>query len=212
MRLLRPVCSRITNRDRRSVLVGVDGSVSAQGALAWAAAEASFRQSPLRIVHAFTWPMISNPLDLTVDGYMSNGLQAAAEQVLAEAESHARTVAPDIKVTDELFVAGAAPTLLSQAQDAELVVTGSRGLGGFRGLLVGSVSAAVAAHAPCPVIVVHPHRDGTAYPARPTGRVVVGVDGSEVSTAAIRFALQEAARRHIGVTAVGAALPPRHQP
>ena len=68
MRLLRPVCSRITNRDRRPVLVGVDGSVSAQGALAWAAAEASFRQCPLRIVHAFTWPMISNPLDLTVDG------------------------------------------------------------------------------------------------------------------------------------------------
>ena len=57
---------------------------------------------------------------------MDNGLQAAAEWVLAEAESHARTVAPDVKVTGDLFVAGAAPTLLSQAQDAELVVVGAK--------------------------------------------------------------------------------------
>ena len=156
--------------------------------------------------------MTGNPLDMTFAGDMNIGLQSAAEWILAEAEAHAREVAPDIKVIADLFVGRAAPTLLSQAQDADLVVVGSRGVGGFRGLLVGSVSATVAAHAPCPVIVVHPHGDGTAFPASPTGRIVVGVDGSEVSAAAIRFAFQEAARRRVGITAVHAAMPTRQHP
>ncbi|MEU4392130.1 universal stress protein [Kribbella sp. NPDC023855] len=199
----------VRNSGRPPVLVGVDGSVSARGALVWAAAAASSRRCPLRIVHTFSWPIIGNALDLSFSGEMTNGLQSAAEWVLAEAEAHARHVAPGIRISSELFVGGAAPTLLSQAQGAALVVVGSRGLGGFRGLLVGSVSAAVAAHAPCPVIVIHPQRDGTAFPTVPSGRVVVGVDGSEVSGAAIRFAFQEAARRRVGVTAVHAAMPVR---
>jgi nucleotide-binding universal stress UspA family protein len=197
---------------RRPVLVGVDGSVSAQAALAWAAAEASFRHRPLHIVHTFTWPMIGDPFGVNLVEPMNDGLRTAAGWVVGEAENQARRTAPDIKVTAELFAAGAAPTLLSQAQDAELVVVGSRGLGGFRGLLVGSVSSTVAAHAPCPVIVVHPHRVGTAFPASPAGRIVVGVDGSDVSVGAIRFAFQEAARRRVGVTAVHAALPTRQHP
>jgi nucleotide-binding universal stress UspA family protein len=202
----------VNNRGRRAVVVGVDGSVSAQGALAWAAAEASSRHCPLRIVHAFSWPMLGNPLDMTFVGDMNLGLQSAAEWILTEAEAHAREVAPNIKVIANLFVGPAAPTLLNEAQAADLVVVGSRGVGGFRGLLVGSVSATVAAQAPCPVVVVHPRGDGTAFPASPTGRIVVGVDGSEISAAAIRFAFQQAARRHIGITAVQAATPTRQHP
>ncbi|MFG1819348.1 universal stress protein [Kribbella sp. NPDC049174] len=202
----------VNNRSRRPVLVGVDGSVSAQGALAWAAAEASSRHCPLRIVHTFSWPVTSNPLDMTFAGDMSIGLQSAAEWILTEAKAHAREVAPDIRVIADLFVGPAAPTLLNEARDADLVVVGSRGVGGFRGLLVGSVSATVAAHAPCPVIVVHPHGDGTAFPSSPIGRIVVGVDGSEISAAAIRFAFQQAARRHIGIVAVHAAKPTRQHP
>jgi nucleotide-binding universal stress UspA family protein len=197
---------------RRPVLVGVDGSVSAQAALAWAAAEASFRHCPLRIVHTFTWPMIGDPFGLNLAEPMNDGLRASAGWILGEAENQARHAAPDIKVTAALFAAAAAPTLLSQAQDAQLVVVGSRGLGGFRGLLVGSVSSTVAAHAPCPVIVVHPHRNGTAFPTSPAGRIVVGVDGSDVSAGAIRFAFHEAARRRVGVTAVHAAMPTRQHP
>ncbi|WP_165546462.1 universal stress protein [Kribbella soli] len=202
----------VVNRGRRPVLVGVDGSVSAQAALTWAAGEAAYRRCPLHIVHTFTWPMIGDPFGLDLTEPMNDGLRAAAGWILAEAKDQARQAAPDITVTAELFAAAPAPTLLSQAQDAQLVVVGSRGLGGFRGLLVGSVSSTVAAHAPCPVIVVHPHRDGTAFPASPTGRVVIGVDGSEVSAAAIRFAFQEAARRRVGITAVHAAMPTRQHP
>lgn len=202
----------VNSRSRRPVLVGVDGSVSAQGALAWAAAEASSRHCPLRIIHTFSWPVTGNPLDLTFAGDMTIGLQSAAEWILTEAKAHAREVAPDIRVIADLFAGPAAPTLLDEARDADLVVVGSRGVGGFRGLLVGSVSATVAAHAPCPVIVVHPHKDGTAFPASPIGRIVVGVDGSEISAAAIRFAFQQAARRHIGIVAVHAAKPTRQHP
>ncbi|MEU4291649.1 universal stress protein [Kribbella sp. NPDC026596] len=202
----------VNNRGRRPVLVGVDGSVSAQGALAWAAEEASSMRCPLRIVHAFSWPMTGNPLDMTFMEAMTSGLQSAAEWILTEAEAHARRVAPDIKVITTLVVGSAAPTLLNEAQDADLVVVGSRGVGGFHDLLVGSVSATVAAHAPCPVVVVHPHRDGAAFTSSPTGRIVVGVDGSEVSAAAIRFAFQQAARRDVGITAVHAAMTTRQHP
>lgn len=201
--------SAVGTRGRRPVVVGVDGSVSAQGALAWATAAASSRRCPLRIVHTYTLPLLGSAPDMTAVGDPTVQLRSAADWILAEAETYARDLAPHIKITRELFIAGAAPTLLSQAQDAELVVVGSRGIGGFRGLLVGSVSTTVAAHAPCPVVVVHPHRDGTAFPASPTGRVVVGVDGSAVSAAAIRFAYHEAARRHVGITAVHAVRPTR---
>ncbi|MEU4607335.1 universal stress protein [Kribbella sp. NPDC023972] len=202
----------LNNRGRRAVLVGVDGSVSAQGALAWAAAEAASRHCALRIIHAFSWPMLGNPLDLTYVGDTDLGLESAAEWVLTEAQMHAREVAPNIRVSAGLFVGPAAPTLLNEAQNADLVVVGSRGVGGFRGLLVGSVSATVSAHAPCPVVVVRPHGHGTAFPASPIGRIVVGVDGSEISAAAIRFAFQQAVSRHTGITAVHAATPTRRHP
>ena len=202
----------VRSRGGRPVLVGVDGSVCAEGALSWAAAEASYRHCPLHIVHAIDWPTTGNPIDMTVNGSMSRDLHAAAEWILGAAENHARRAAPGIGVTTELFVAGIASTVLSQAQDAVLVVVGSRGVGGFRGLLLGSVSATSAARAPCPVIVVRPHRDGTAFPTSPRGQIVVGVDGSEISTAAVRFAFQEAARRHVGVIAVHAAMARQRHP
>jgi nucleotide-binding universal stress UspA family protein len=133
---------------------------------------------------------------------MSSDSYAAAEWILGEAESHVRRAAPGTGVVAEVFVGDPASMLLSRAQGAALVVVGNRGTGGIRGLQVGSVSAALAAQAPCPVVVVRPHREGTAFRASPRGQVVVGVDGTEMSTPAVRFALQEAARRHVGVIAV----------
>ncbi|MFI6833834.1 universal stress protein [Kribbella sp. NPDC050241] len=105
----------VNNRGRGSVLVGVDGSVSAQGALAWAAAEASSRHCLLRIVHAFSRQMISNALDMAFVGDTDLDLQSAAEWILAEAAAHAREVAPDIKVATDLFAGPPVPTLLQHA-------------------------------------------------------------------------------------------------
>ncbi|MFC7615431.1 universal stress protein [Actinokineospora soli] len=90
------------------------------------------------------------------------------------------------------------PALLRQ--DAGLVVVGSRGLGGFGGLLLGSTAVQVAAHARCPVVVVRGGEHRERGVAR--GDVVVGVDGSEHSVEAIAFAFAEAQRLGVGVLAL----------
>lgn len=179
------------------VIVGVDGSPSALSAVDWAATEASAMGRPLHIVHG-----LGVTLGPTLGGPGDSGVEAAAERLLTQAENRARATTRDVKITSELVVAAPAPALLGQAQEAELLVVGSRGLGGFTGLLVGSVGVAVAAHAPCPVVVVRPPEDADRSSGEHAGRVVVGVDGSELSAAAIRFAFEVAARRGVGVTAV----------
>jgi nucleotide-binding universal stress UspA family protein len=193
--------------DQSPIVVGVDGSPSADDALEWAAAEASVMHRPLHIVHGFIWPLMRVPLGPSEFGPADGGLRASAERLLVAAETRAQLAAPDINVTSELVVGDAAPALLRCARGAELLVVGSRGLGGFLGLLVGSVGVAVAAHAPCPVIVVRPRPDGR--PGSFGGRVVVGADGSELSAAAIEFAFQAAARRKVGLTAVRVWTPSR---
>lgn len=188
-----------------AVVVGVDGSPQGQDALDWAAAEASMMGRPLRVVHGFIWPLMAGvPLGPSQVGPPDGGLQAAAERILLDAETRAQQRAPEIKVTTELVIGSDEHALLEQARDAELVVVGSRGMGGFTGLLVGSVGVALAAHAPCPVIVVHPRADDQP-PAR---RIVVGIDGSDLSAPAVEFAFQAAARRGVGLTALHAWSPP----
>src|SRR5690606_18202537 len=95
-----------------------------------------------------------------------------------------------------------APGLIEAGKGADLLVVGARGLGGFRGLLLGSVSQQVLHHAHGPVAIVHPPRDDAGEP--PSERIVVAVDGSDQSRAAVRWALEEAALRHAPVEAVHA--------
>jgi nucleotide-binding universal stress UspA family protein len=188
------------------IVVGIDGSAPAHDALDWAAAEATAMQRPLRLVHSFLWPLTSVPLAPASIGRAHGASQAAAERVLADAEAQARSAAPDLKITSELMVGAATPSLVRQARDAELLVVGSRGHGMFAGPLMGSVSIAVAAHAPSPVVVVRPRSHD--YPAPAKAGVVVGADGSEPSASAIEFAFHAAARRRVGLTAVRAWAPP----
>lgn len=187
--------------DDTAIVVGVDGSPHGQEALDWAAAEAAAMQRSLHIVHGFIWPLIGGvPLGPSPVGPPDGGLQVEAERVLVDADTRARERAPEIKVTTELVIGSAEQALLGQTHDAELVVVGNRGMGGFTGLLVGSVGVALAAHAPCPVIVVHPRADD-----RPRAqRVVVGIDGSDLSSSAVDFAFKAAARRGVGLTALHA--------
>lgn len=123
--------------EQAPIVVGVDGSESAQDALDWAAAEASTMLRPLHIVHGFIWPLMNVDVGPSSIGPADGGLQAQAERLLADAETRTKTAAPDVNVTCELVVGDAIPALLRQAHDAELLVVGSLGLGGFLGLLVG---------------------------------------------------------------------------
>jgi nucleotide-binding universal stress UspA family protein len=184
------------------VLVGVDGSDESLAAVRWAADEAARLAVPLRIVHAWMWPLYHVHLGAPPGAPTGAGLRAQAERVLERAADRARAVASSTPVETSLVTGAAAAELLRSAEGARLLVVGHRGLGGFAGLLLGSVGVTVSAHAPCPVVVVRG--------AATVGPVVVGVDGSAGSAAAISTAFAEASRRDADLVAVHAwALPMR---
>ena len=117
-------------------------------------------------------------------------------------ELAADAVEAGLTVTSEVRYGGASRLLLETSEDGALLVVGSRGLGGFRRLLLGSVSHQCATHARRPVVVVRPPADGAASD-RAVSRIVVGVDGSPASRAALRWA-HDFARGEVPVLALGA--------
>ncbi len=176
------------------VVVGVDGSEPARAALRWAAREADVRQTELVAVMA--WDLLdqrpadrSTPFDPHFDD------DAAAAEL---ARSLADVLEPEALARVEQVVecAKPAPAILGVAGPGDLVVVGSRGLGGFKGLLLGSVSEQVVDHASGPVVVVPEDRP------QQDGRIVVGVDGSEASVLALTWAAAEAKRWGGSVEAV----------
>lgn len=184
------------------VVAGVDGSVSAEHAVAWAATEAGHRGATLRLLHAYVVPEHGYPRFLATVNEVRKGLRRQGEEWLREAREVAEKAAPGVAVETASTESPAAAALLVESRRSGLVVLGSRGLGGFSGLLLGSVAIALAAHGECPVIVVRGRRPEDAPPAG--GPVVVGVDGSEASAAAIEFAFTEAAQRGVPLVAVHA--------
>lgn len=185
--------------DPDPVVVGVDGSRSGRDALDWAAAEAAARSRPLWVVHAYPPP--TGPGLLGVVPYVGPHLDN--QGVLGEAARSAHLIAPEVEVVTRLVFGGPVPAILGQR--AELVVVGSRGTSGGLGARAGSVAVAVSAHARCPVVAVPPLRDVAPGPS--PARVVVGVDGSDLSSPAIGFALRAAAQRGVGLTALHAWTP-----
>lgn len=185
---------------RRTVVVGVDGSDSALQAVSWGAAEAARRRVPLRLVIAFAWPAG------TSEAHPHHG-RAYRELLLEQARRHLATAGvaaeqaqPDVQVEQQLIVGSPIAVLGAEARRAQLVVIGDRGMSRVAGLLVGSVAVALAAHAPCPVVVVRwTERQSAEADALP---VVLGVDGSATSEAAIAFAFEAAAAREVPLVAV----------
>jgi nucleotide-binding universal stress UspA family protein len=177
------------------IMVGVDGSPESRAAIDLAVREARMHNRPLRLVHAFEWPLLGVHVGPSPEGPPEGGLAAEADRLLAEALDHAHRAGPDISITGEVVPGLAAAVLLAEARHASMVVLGHRGLGGFTGLLVGSVAVQVATHASGPVLIARGE-------PRQTGPVVAGVDGSDISGEALSFALAEAAARGAGVTAV----------
>lgn len=164
------------------IIVGVDGSVSARQAVLWAAREAARHKAPLRLVHAAV--AIGEYAPVALPQTMYDALAGEGRESLRQAAE----LAPGVEVTTDLRTGSPAQVLVAESRVARVVVLGSRGLGGFTGMLVGSVAVALAAHGHCPVVVVRGE-----HPTEMGGRpVVVGIDGSPSSEAAIGFAFEQA--------------------
>ncbi|MEO3772488.1 universal stress protein [Micromonospora sp. B9E7] len=181
----------------RPVVVGVDGSPSSLVAAEHAARAALLRSRPLHLVHGFLHPLgygvPLNPYDL--------GVPAPSEEAQKMLERTAAELAdrwPGLVVEVRQVAGGPGITMVEESRRADLVVVGSRGLGGFAGLLLGSVGAQVAAHAHCPVLVVRPDEQ----PIPVDAPVLVGVDGSESSRLAASYAAGEAALRDVPLVLV----------
>jgi len=146
-----------------NVVVGVDGSPGADRALRWAAEEAALRGARLRIVHAWRVPLLeaipapyvvglpAPPVDQEAVG---ESYRVRASKVLEDAVGRVLGSDQGAEIEETLVEGPPAAQLLRAAQDADMLVVGSRGHGGFAGLLLGSVSQQVAHHAPCPVVIV----------------------------------------------------------
>jgi nucleotide-binding universal stress UspA family protein len=179
------------------IIVGVDGSTSSLQAVTWAAQEATLRGAPLRIVHAaLRWaydvPLVPQP------AHWGPAAEAACQELLRQAAEQAHTDAPAVKVTTEIVDGGAAEAIAATAETAQLIVVGSRGLGGFAGLLLGSVSCDLAARSPCPVVIVNQLRPGH------DAEIAVGVTGRTDQGPVLEFAFEEAALRQRPLRAVHA--------
>ncbi|MGX1910125.1 universal stress protein [Streptomyces phaeochromogenes] len=164
------------------LVVGIDGSEASLEAVDWAADEALRHEVPLHLLHAAA-------------------ADHEASDLVAAASERARKSAPAVRLSSELLYEDAASALVGKGRNALALVLGSRGLGGLAGLLLGSVSLHVAAHADCPVVVV---RGGVEHRHGRFGSVVVGVEAGKGSGTAVQFAFREAQVRGCRLVAVHA--------
>lgn len=184
----------------QTVVVAADGTEASRAAIVWAAAEAQRRGQPLRIVNVMDWDWSTARYGYA--GELFETERQHADGLVNGLARRAREAAPGIEVETDVLVGNPAAQLIIDSENADLLVLGTRGHGGFAGLRVGSVSQRVATHAHCPVAVIH-HAPQTAD--RP---VVAGVDDSPAADAVLETAFAEAHQRGAGLVLVRSFLPP----
>ena len=138
----------------RTIVVGVDGSAGSQGALEFAAGEAAAHGATLRLVSA--WEVPTNVLAGGMVPDLYAGFEAEALRLLGDAAARVRELEPAVAVEQKAVEGHAGNALVDETENADLVVIGRRGHGGFAELLLGSISHQVADHARCPVVIVPP--------------------------------------------------------
>ncbi len=181
------------------VVVGYDGSEHSSIAVEWAATEALSRGVSLTLVAATTIPLEGMRFGGSV--LSPDAIDDLLERLRVATQERAdgsRAAYPGLDIQVRVALGSPASVLVEASANADMVVVGSRGMGGFRGLLVGSVGVQVASSAACPVVVVRQAPSGSAK------TIVVGVDGSQLSLAALDFAFDMADRRGWSVRAVHA--------
>ncbi|MDO5700420.1 MAG: universal stress protein [Bowdeniella nasicola] len=184
------------------VLVGVDGSPAALGAVDWAAAHAKRLGWRLHIVCAYALP--SFPATSIDGGYAAlddTQIHNGAQQVLQEATARAET--DGLEVTSALETGDPTAVLVELSKQAGIAVIGSHKGSGFTDRLLGAVSSALPAHSHCPVVVV-PLREEGRGALVPVRRIVAGVDGSDSARGALVQAVREASLWDAELTAIAA--------
>lgn len=167
------------------IVVGVDGSDGAGEALRWAVEEGRLRGCP--VVAVMAWGYLDQHHAVAGADFDPDYGEPQAREALAAAVTAAVGGDADVQ---QVVVCDLAPgALIQTAEEGDLLVVGARGLGGFKGLLVGSVSQRVLAEATTPVAVIRPHAP------QGTGPVVVGVDASATARRALDWAIDEARAR-----------------
>lgn len=165
-----------------SVMVGVDGSLGSDAAVDWAATYAVAHRRPLTIVHGAGAPVVT---DFVTDlDEARKELRIHGRRVADHALGLAQKAGPGLDIDVHVELREPRSLLAEAATGAHLLVLGSRGHGAVLSLLLGSVSVALAAHAPCPVAVVRPADRDEDTP------VVVGIDGTADSAEALTFAFE----------------------
>jgi nucleotide-binding universal stress UspA family protein len=183
--------------EEQTIVVGIDGSEHSRWALKWAADEAKRRGSLLRIVYA----QISTPKDVPAWYEPGSTDLSPAEAIIDDAVGLVATRHPTVLARGQVEEWPASLVLTIASRSADLLVVGARGLGGFKELLLGSVSDQCVEYAHCPVAVVR--SDVDELPLRAAeARIVVGIDGSLGSTRALRWTLEEAQIRSATVEGI----------
>lgn len=193
------------------IVVGIDGSPSATGAAVWAAGEAAVRHTSVHLVYAYEWAADEGPgrVALRANTRYRDVFLLYAQDCMRETTARVREAVPGVELTSELVVGRPVQVLTEQSARASMLVLGTRGLGGVGGLLLGSVAVGLVSHAKCPVVVVRgderePGEDGAAATANADAPVVVGIDGSPMSEAALGYAYEEASAHGAPLVAVHA--------
>jgi nucleotide-binding universal stress UspA family protein len=194
----------MTHDTNGPVVVGVDFSAPSQTAIDYAAWQAEQQHRDLLLIHGHdNLAQVGVP---AITGY-DTGLLNEAEAKLSELCKEVAAAHPDLKVSGRVRRRSGAAALVDASETAALVVVASRGHGVLHQFFAGSVASQTTAHAACPVVVVRPPEEGDEAVAAPVelpgkGPVLVGVDGSTFSSAAVEFAFAEASRRGVPVVAV----------
>lgn len=179
----------------KKIVVGVDGSDSAQQAVLWATDEAVRRAADVRLVSVAHLPTSGYQMAAPVPPELIDEIVDQSRQAVARAVSAIQDRHAGVSVETAVLTAAAVPALIEESKQAALMVLGSRGLGGFTGMLIGSTAVGLTAHGHCPVAVIRGDIDAT-------GPVVVGLDGSLASAAAVAVAFEEASLRGAELVAV----------
>ena len=183
----------------KPIVAATDGSEESLRAVDWAAREAVLRGAALRIVSApGLLPRMAEVQDDSEYETVSDVIRGGSDYALTAATARAAKAAPDLLIDADHLEGGPAEAVTAAGSGALMLVVGSRGVGAFAAMILGSVSRYAATHASSPVVVV---RDEIGAARRQVG---IGIGGLEGNTAALTFAFEEAALRKASLVAVHA--------